>query len=218
MFSDDGEYVNFVDVLILNGPAEKWLSMIEVAMRITLKDQLRSTRKSLKKMMSARDKWLALWPGQLCLTSSKIQWTSDCTRNLTICKIAGMKKPLKKLRRKQNSVLMKLSDMSRKELPKQMRLKVNTLITIEIHGRDVIDKMYKMSKCSIAYCVRSGGPLIRSAFPGQTAPMCRTSSGSRSCASTGIATTTTATLSRRTRPTGTCTSTRATPVGWSSRR
>lgn len=146
MFSDDGEYVAFLEVLILNGPAEKWLHMVEVAMRLTLKDGLRATRKSLKKMMSQRDKWLALWPGQLCLTASKIQWTSDCTRNLTICRIVGMKKPLKKLRRKQNSVLMKLSDMSRRDLQKQMRLKVNTLITIEIHGRDVIDKMYKNSE------------------------------------------------------------------------
>lgn len=146
MYSDDGEYVAFQDMLILSGPSPRWLGTIEAAMRVTLKDLLRSTRKSLKKMMSAREKWLTMWPGQLCLTSSKIQWTSDCTRNLTICKLVGQKTPLKKLRRKQNSVLMKLSDMSRKDLNKQMRLKVNTLITIEIHGRDVIDKMYKMSK------------------------------------------------------------------------
>lgn len=148
MYSDDGEYVPFKDTLILTGPAEKWLGQIESAMRITLKLQLAETRKSLKKLMSTRDKWLALWPGQLCLTSSKIQWTSDCTRYLTICQIVGAKKPLKKLRKKQNSVLSKLSEMSRRDLNKQMRLKVNTLITIEIHGRDVIDRMYRMSKCS----------------------------------------------------------------------
>lgn len=146
MYSDDGEYVAFLEILILYGQSPRWLCSIEAAMRLALKDILSSTRKSLKKMMSSREKWLAMWPGQLCLTSSKIQWTTDCTRNLTICKIVGEKTPLKKLRRKQNSVLMKLSDMSRKDLNKQMRLKVNTLITIEIHGQDVIDKMYKMSK------------------------------------------------------------------------
>lgn len=146
MQSDDGEYVAFMAIVSLNGPAEKWLNFIEAAMRIALKDQLRQTRSSLKKMASAREKWLSLWPGQCCLTACKMQWTTDCTRNLTICKIVGDKKPLKKLRRKQNSVLMKLSDMSRKDLNKQMRLKVNTLITIEIHGRDVIDKMYRMSE------------------------------------------------------------------------
>lgn len=146
MFSDDGEYVAFLEMFIITGPAEKWLVQIEKAMRATLKDQMASTRKSLKKMMGSRDKWLAMWPGQLCLTSSKIQWTTDCTRMLTICRMVSSKKPLKKLRRKQSNVLMKLSDMSRRDLNKQLRLKVNTIITIEIHGRDVIDRMYKMSK------------------------------------------------------------------------
>lgn len=146
MYSDDGEYVAFLETLNIAGPAEKWLNSIERAMRMALKDQLRQTRKSLKKMLSSRDKWLALWPGQLCLTSTKIQWTTDCTRTLTICNMVQLKKPLKKLRRKQNNILMKLSEMSRRELGKQLRLKVNTIITIEIHGRDVIDRMYKMSK------------------------------------------------------------------------
>lgn len=146
MYSDDGEYVKFLDMFVVSGPAEKWLNQIERAMRAVLKELMGSTRKSLKKMMSSRDKWLALWPGQLCLTSSKIQWTSDCTKNLRICSFVGQKKPLKNLRKKQSAVLTKLSDMSRRDLNKQLRLKVNSIITIEIHGRDVIDRMYKMSK------------------------------------------------------------------------
>lgn len=146
MFAHDGEYVAFDNVLLIGGPAERWLAQVEAAMRQTLKQQLRLARKSLKTMLTKRDRWLSQWPGQLCLTSSKIQWTSDCTRTLTICRLVGQKVPLKKLRRKQNAVLAKLSEQSRRELSQQMRLKVNTLITIEIHGRDVIDKMYKMSE------------------------------------------------------------------------
>lgn len=146
MYSDDGEYVPFLEIFPIIGAAERWLVNIEKAMRATLKEKMSSTRKSLKKMMGTRDKWLAMWPGQLCLTSSKIQWTTDCTRMLTICRMASSKKPLKKLRKKQSNVLMKLSEMSRRDLNKQLRLKVNTIITIEIHCRDVIDRMYKMSK------------------------------------------------------------------------
>lgn len=55
------------------------------------------------------------------------------------------KKPLKRLRKKQNRILMKLSELSRKDLVKLQRLKANALITIEIHSRDVIDRMYKAS-------------------------------------------------------------------------
>lgn len=56
------------------------------------------------------------------------------------------KKPLKRLRRKQNQVLSKLSEMSRRDLDKLQRLKTNALITIEIHSRDVIDRLYKASE------------------------------------------------------------------------
>lgn len=59
------------------------------------------------------------------------------------------KRPLKRLRKKQNQVLAKLSELSRKELPKIHRLKTNALITIEIHSRDVIDRMYKASMFQI---------------------------------------------------------------------
>lgn len=64
-------------------------------------------------------------------------------------KIMDSKRPLKRLRKKQNQVLAKLSELSRKELPKIQRLKTNALITIEIHSRDVIDRMYKASKIKV---------------------------------------------------------------------
>lgn len=75
----------------------------------------------------------------------KIQWTTECTRALVHAKIMESKKPLKRLRKKQNQVLGKLSELSRRDLTKLQRLKANALITIEIHSRDVIDRLYKAS-------------------------------------------------------------------------
>lgn len=46
----------------------------------------------------------------------------------------------------QNAVLAKFSDAVRSNLTKIQRLKIVSLVTIEIHARDVIEKMYKMSK------------------------------------------------------------------------
>lgn len=63
------------------------------------------------------------------------------------CKILESKAPLKKLKKKYKQVLAMLSDLSRRELVKIARLKTNALITIEIHAKDVIDKMYKASEC-----------------------------------------------------------------------
>lgn len=146
MYSDDGEYVPFITSLTINGPAEVWLNNIENLMKKSLKQKLKQTRASLKELSKKRDKWLDLWPGQLCLTTSQIKWTTECTRALIHCQIQNERRPLKALRKKQNHILSKLSEQSRRELTKQQRLKVNSLITIEIHGRDVIDRMYKKSE------------------------------------------------------------------------
>lgn len=143
MYSDDGEYVAFLHILYVDGPAEKWLKVLEDYMFAVMRDQLKLTRASLRKLSSNREKWLSMWPGQLVNTTCLIQWTTECTRSLIHCKTINQKKPLKKLKRKQGKILGKLSEMSRKDLPKIMRLKVNTLITVEIHGRDVIERMYK---------------------------------------------------------------------------
>ncbi|XP_013098623.2 dynein axonemal heavy chain 2 [Stomoxys calcitrans] len=143
MYADDGEYVEFLNVVYIDGPSEKWLAMVEAHMFVVMREQLKLTRASLKKFASNREKWLSLWPGQLVNTTCLIQWTTECTRSLIHCKMVDQKKPLRKLKRKQNKILGKLSEMSRKDLSKIMRLKVNTLITVEIHGRDVIERMYK---------------------------------------------------------------------------
>ncbi|XP_057654894.1 dynein axonemal heavy chain 2 isoform X2 [Diorhabda carinulata] len=143
MFADDGEYIEFVRPFFLDGPSEDWLLRLEAAMQLILKTAFKPIRSELKKMLNKRDKWLLSNCGQLCNASSLIQWTTDCTRALVHSKILESKKPLKRLRRKQNQVLSKLSELSRKELTKLQRLKTNALITIEIHSRDVIDRLYK---------------------------------------------------------------------------
>lgn len=145
MYSDDGEYIEFVKPVVLDGPVEKWLLNLESAMRLVLKTKFKPCRTLLKKMLNKRDKWLMSNCGQLCNASSLIQWTTDCTRALVHAKIMESKKPLKRLRRKQNQVLEKLSELSRRDLNKLQRLKANALITIEIHSRDVIDRLYKAS-------------------------------------------------------------------------
>ncbi|RZC39320.1 dynein heavy chain 2, axonemal-like [Asbolus verrucosus] len=143
MFSEDGEYMEFSKAVVLDGPVEMWLLEIESQMRQALRREFKPCRSSLKKMLSKRDKWLLAYSGQLCNACSQIQWTTDCTKAIVHAKITESKKPLKRLRKKQNQVLSKLSELSRRDLTKLQRLKANALITIEIHCRDVIDKMYK---------------------------------------------------------------------------
>lgn len=64
-------------------------------------------------------------------------------------RMADSKKPLRKLRKKQNQALDKYSEAIRSDLSKLDRLKLKAIVVIEIHARDVIEKMYKMSESNL---------------------------------------------------------------------
>uniref|UniRef100_H2ZI86 Dynein axonemal heavy chain 2 n=1 Tax=Ciona savignyi TaxID=51511 RepID=H2ZI86_CIOSA len=143
MFSCEGEYVEFGNPVLLEGPVEAWLCDVEQTMRWTLKEVLKQTRIALKKMISKRDKWVKEWPGQPLITASQIQWTADCIKALITCKERQDKKALKSVKKKQVSMLNKYSEAIRGNLNKNQRSKVVALVTIEVHARDVIDKLIK---------------------------------------------------------------------------
>ncbi|CAL7938030.1 unnamed protein product [Xylocopa violacea] len=143
MNSEEGEYVEFSLPVVLDGQVEKWLCDIETAMRTSLREVLRHCRTALRKMTARRDRWVKEWPSQPGITSTQIQWTNDCTRTLLHCKLVDSRKPLRKLRKRQNQALSKYTDAIRGELSRLDRLKFKAIAVIEIHARDVIEKMYR---------------------------------------------------------------------------
>lgn len=76
MISEDGEYMVFPKVTILDGPAEVWLTNVETVMRLTLKVEFKPCRAALKKMLNKRDKWLMANCGQLCNACSQVNKNS----------------------------------------------------------------------------------------------------------------------------------------------
>ncbi|XP_076454460.1 dynein axonemal heavy chain 2-like [Babylonia areolata] len=143
MSSVEGEYVEFASPMTIEGPVESWLCEVEKTMRWTLKEVLKNTRTALKKQLNKRDRWIKDWPGQMCITASQIQWTADVTRALNQVKERGEKRPLKHKKKKQVHMLDKFSDAIRGNLTKNQRSKIVALVTIEVHARDIIDKLYK---------------------------------------------------------------------------
>ena len=128
MNSSEGEKVQFKNIVRLEGVVEGWLCDVEDMMRITLKDVLRACRIDLKKHLSKRDKWVRDWPGQMLITASQIQWTADCEKALD----RGDKKGLKSIKKKQNQMLDKFTEVIRSNLTKMDRLKIVALSTIEV--------------------------------------------------------------------------------------
>jgi dynein heavy chain len=53
---------------------------------------LKKGRIDLKKKLGKRDKWVKEWPGQITITASQIQWTTDVQKALDQCKERGDKK------------------------------------------------------------------------------------------------------------------------------
>ncbi|BES94824.1 dynein heavy chain [Nesidiocoris tenuis] len=143
MSSADGEYVAFSKPISLEGPVEDWLCDLEDIMRITLRDQLKIVRVDLRMNLKNRDKWIMDHPGQLCITASQLQWTTDVTKTLQQCRSLENHAPMKRLKKKQMQVLLKFSDAVRSDLTKLQRVKIVAIVTIEIHAKDVIEKLYK---------------------------------------------------------------------------
>lgn len=147
MYASDGEFVKFTDVVNVTDSADNWLRCLEATMKKVLKDQLQLCLRSFRdKKSSEVDKWLELWPAQLCQMAAKLQWTVNCTKTFKICSLVGARNPIKKLFKKQCSILHHLSLLNRSSLETQLRLKVCSQITLQLHNRDVIENLYK-SNC-----------------------------------------------------------------------
>ncbi|XP_035375794.1 dynein heavy chain 2, axonemal [Electrophorus electricus] len=149
MFSADGEFVEFTHPVLLEGPVEAWLCDVQRTMRWTLKDSLKNCCIALKKMTGKRDKWIKDWPGQMVITASQIQWTTDVTKTLITGKERADKSALKSLKKKQVAMLHRYSQAIRGNLSKIQRLKIVALVTVEVHARDVIDKLVKAGCCDV---------------------------------------------------------------------
>ncbi|KAI9101992.1 dynein heavy chain and region D6 of dynein motor-domain-containing protein [Phlyctochytrium arcticum] len=146
MHSGDGEYVPFSAPVIIEGPVESWLTEIETAMRVTLRRLLMGTVMNMKK--AKVDKWLKDWPGQLLITAGLIAWTMDCTKALQDLE-KGDKHSLRDQKKRQIMRLKKLADLVKTNLSKVERKKLIALITIEVHSRDVIDRMIKANVSNV---------------------------------------------------------------------
>ena len=123
---------------------EDWLTTLENSMRWTLRKLMLLCLSSMKNYgMSKRDKWIKEWAGQLLVTTGQIAWTMECEKVLTDAEKGHKTGGLRQLKKKWILLLNKLSELVRTPLEKLNRIKIITIITIEVHARDVIDRMAK---------------------------------------------------------------------------
>nr|XP_015801752.2 dynein axonemal heavy chain 2 [Nothobranchius furzeri] len=140
MISADGEITAFIIPVELDKAVEVWLCDVDQAVSTTLKAHLNSCCSDLRKLKGQRNKWITAWLGQITVTASLIKWTSDVTKCLATSS-------LKQLKKKQAEVLQSYSEMMRENLTRVVRLKTAALVSVEVHARDVTDKLLKAGCC-----------------------------------------------------------------------
>lgn len=143
IWSPDGEYLPLTGPIITEGRPEEWLNRVEDAMFATTKKHLYKVLEDSKAVK--KEKWVKDNQGQMIITAGQIVWTHECEKALSDGDNA--RKSVKLLKKKWVSYLNKLTVVTRSKLNKIERNKVVSLITIEVHARDVIDKLVK-SNCA----------------------------------------------------------------------
>ena len=139
MQSPDGEKLPFASAVQTEGRPEEWLNKVEATMYATTKRFLLRTLEESKGMK--KERWVKEFPGQCIITAGQILWTADCERALSDAESA--RSALKLLKKKWVAYLNRLVSVTRSKLNKIERKKVVALITIEVHARDVIEKLVK---------------------------------------------------------------------------
>ena len=139
IISPDGEILPLLQPTLTEGRPEEWLNDVEAAMYAATKKQLFKTLEDSKGMK--KEKWVKEFQGQCVISAGQIIWTAECERALS--EADSSKSALRQLKKKWLSYLNKLTAVTRSKLGKVDRKKVVALITIEVHARDVIEKLAK---------------------------------------------------------------------------
>ncbi|XP_041356323.1 dynein heavy chain 6, axonemal-like isoform X2 [Gigantopelta aegis] len=139
MVSPEGEKVSLGKGLKARGNVEDWLGKVEEAMFSNLR---RLTKFSIADYeRRPRADWIVSHASQVVLTVAQLMWAREVTEILEgeFDRLEAMKE----FETQCFSDLNKLAAIVRGELPKLARAVLCALITIDVHGRDMITEMVK---------------------------------------------------------------------------
>lgn len=148
MLSSDKEKVNFVtkvSTTAARGSVEKWLLGVESEMLIAVKYEVAESYSDYLK--TARIKWVTEWPQMIVLCVSQIFWAMNVHASLQ-----GRNQSLiLDLYQQQINDLQDIVALVRsKTISNLNRISIKSLITIDVHAKDVVDELIKDKVYSVA--------------------------------------------------------------------
>ena len=126
------ETATFTKELKLMGKVEVYLQDVIDTMVNSLRDIAKDSYK--RRQTIHRDEWLFKDPAQITLLINQCQWVQDVEAGFNSGSV-------KDLYSKQVESLTALIKMVQGDLEKPMRMKIMTMITLDTHNRDIIDKL-----------------------------------------------------------------------------
>jgi dynein heavy chain len=143
MYSKDGaEYVKFDEDFVAEGAVEDWLNKLVVHQQDALKNILSRAKFQADawETEKPREEWLYDYPAQIALTASQLIWTEET--NSAFDQLAdGNEQSMKEFAKICVSRLESLIKLVLGKLNKCDRVKVITLITVDVHNRDVVQSL-----------------------------------------------------------------------------
>uniref|UniRef100_A0A3B4UUS5 Dynein axonemal heavy chain 12 n=1 Tax=Seriola dumerili TaxID=41447 RepID=A0A3B4UUS5_SERDU len=134
MYSSEGERVQLIQHISTSeakGAVEKWLVQVEDMMLRSVRDVVARSRVAYAE--TARSQWVKDWPGQVVLCTSQIFWTLEVHEA-----IRSGTEGLKNYYQQLQNQLKDIVELVRGKLPKQTRITLGALVTIDVHARDVV--------------------------------------------------------------------------------
>ena len=140
------EVIPFSTPVHAKGNVEDWLQALLGAMRATMKDMTRSCAEEVTDItLSTLKQFVWRSTGQFSLMGIQMKWTSDQQDALDLCQKS--KHAMRDVQRLHNDLLLEMSSWSLdKSLNRMERMKVETMILIQVHQKDVTDELVQLYK------------------------------------------------------------------------
>ena len=142
MVAKDGEEVPLHEQFTMEGEVETYLNKLTECMRRSLKVILQdAVEKAVNwEIDTPRHEWLFNYPAQLCITGTQIYWTDETQQALEEYE-NGQEDAVKRYLQVCNGRLSSLIQLVLGELSGADRTKIISLITMDVHSRDVVDRL-----------------------------------------------------------------------------
>eukprot|EP00762_Andalucia_godoyi_P000666 ANDGO_05308.mRNA.1 Dynein-1-beta heavy chain len=147
MKSAETEVVPFTNAVIAEGNVENWLLSVENMMKMSLYSHTKEAIASYAQM--SREEWFFEFPAQSVLSVDQIMWTREVTEALEKVESGENPRALKSYYEFYIQQLDKMVGLVRGKLTKLERAAMGALIVLDVHCRDVVDRMVKKMCSSV---------------------------------------------------------------------